>query len=447
MENRRIAGNIIQGNIVVSFVGEDHNFTFVRADMKSCPVCCCITLKAENGFIEGRTDENKKVLIFTHDDLVIWKTKKLSTWLYIVASDAKQQLSECDGIQFAGGALKSLFYRSSLQVKNPLGWELEKKDDTITAPINTEMVDKIEIRSVISGGVSLREGVRIDNSQIELQLLFAQKRDIRDAFQEEYNTILELCCFLTFRRYAAFDRVFIISHSYVGEIMNIIGECHIRRESEYNINRDPVRCITFNDMKPYLKELYLMVRNRDEKKSCYCVDFIPETPKDFNRVTPELIRKVCASAELETRVRKIPVAKNEHFVELKKKIKEVIDQSKESEEGLTEKEYDYINGAFSFLDGPLEERMKNLYDLYKDCIGKIITDYEIAQITETEIHEMIKVRNGMSHGSAITSIDVEAYTAKAFMGIIYASVLSRCNCSKEEIKEWIDGGLLTVGDI
>ncbi|MBO4909546.1 MAG: hypothetical protein J5476_09755 [Lachnospiraceae bacterium] len=53
----------------------------------------------------------------------------------------------------------------------------------------------------------------------------------------------------------------------------------------------------------------------------------------------------------------------------------------------------------------------------------------------------------MSHGSAITSIDVEAYTAKAFMGIIYASVLSRCNCSKEKIKEWIDGGLLTVGDI
>lgn len=446
MENRRIAGNIIQGNIVVSFVGEEHNFTFVRADMNPSS-CSSITLKAKNGFVEGRTDENKRVLIFTHDDLKIWKTKKLSTWLYIVASDSNQKLSECDGIQFVGGALKSLFRRSSLQVKNPLEWELAKKDDTITAPIKTEKVDEIAIRSVVSGENSLREGLRIDNSQIELQLLFAQKRDVCDTFQEEYNTILELCCFLTFRRYAAFDRVFIVSQGSVGGTMDVIGECYVRRESEYDVNRDPVRCITFNDIKPYLKELYLMVRNRNEKKSRYCVDFIPETPKDFNRVTPELIRKVCASAELETRVRKIPVAKNEHFVELKKKIKEVIDQSKESEEGLTEKEYDYINGAFSFLDGPLEERMKNLYDLYKDCIGKIITDYEIAQITETEIHEMIKVRNGMSHGSAITSIDVEAYTAKAFMGIIYASVLSRCNCSKEEIKEWIDGGLLTVGDI
>lgn len=446
MENRRIAGNIIQGNIVVSFVGEEHNFTFVRADMNPSS-CSSITLKAKSGFVEGRTDENKRVLIFTHDDLKIWKTKKLSTWLYIVASDSNQKLSECDGIQFVGGALKSLFRRSSLQVKNPLEWELAKKDDTITAPIKTEKVDEIAIRSVVSGENSLREGLRIDNSQIELQLLFAQKRDVCDTFQEEYNTILELCCFLTFRRYAAFDRVFIVSQGSVGGTMDVIGECYVRRESEYDVNRDPVRCITFNDIKPYLKELYLMVRNRNEKKSRYCVDFIPETPKDFNRVTPELIRKVCASAELETRVRKIPVAKNEHFVELKKKIKEVIDQSKESEEGLTEKEYDYINGAFSFLDGPLEERMKNLYDLYKDCIGKIITDYEIAQITETEIHEMIKVRNGMSHGSAITSIDVEAYTAKAFMGIIYASVLSRCNCSKEEIKEWIDGGLLTVGDI
>lgn len=446
MENRKITGNITQGNIVVSFVGEEHNFTFVRADMNPSS-CSSITLKAKNGFVEGRTDENKKVLIFTHDDLEIRKTRKLSTWLYIVASDSSQQLFECDGIRFVGGALKSLFFRSSLQVKSPLGWELEVKDDTITAPIKTDEVDKIEIRSVISAGDSLREGVRINNSQIELILLLAQKRDVRDTFQEEYNTILELCCFLTFRRYAAFDRVFIVSYSSDGEIMNVIGECYIRRESEYEIKRDPVRCIAFNYIKPYLKELYLMVRNRDKKKSQYCVDFIPETPKDFNRVTPELIRKVCSSAELETRIHKIPVTKNEHFIELKKKIKEVIDQSKESEEGLTEKEYDYIIGAFSFMDGPLEERMKSLYDHYKDCIERIIIDYEIGQITEIEIHKMIKVRNGMSHGSAITSIDVEAYTAKAFMGIIYASVLSRCNCSKEEIKGWIDGGLLTAGDV
>ena len=63
MENRRIAGNVIQGNIVVSFVGEEHNFTFVRAYMNPSS-CLSITLKAKNGFVEGRTDENKRVLIF-----------------------------------------------------------------------------------------------------------------------------------------------------------------------------------------------------------------------------------------------------------------------------------------------------------------------------------------------------------------------------------------------
>lgn len=53
-------------------------------------------------------------------------------------------------------------------------------------------------------------------------------------------------------------------------------------------------------------------------------------------------------------------------------------------------------------------------------------------------------RKSMSHGLAITSIDIEAYTAKVFMGIVYSSVLSRCRCCNEE--KWIDDGLLTVED-
>lgn len=446
MKKERISGKIIQDDIVVSFVCEDHHFTFVRIDNSSVLGMKDI-LKSKDGFIEGQTSEDKKILIFTNGDIEIRNSRDLYTWLYIVAKDKYQQLDEYDGIQFIDGALKSLFYRNSLEVSVLSGEPIKLEEDSIIIDINSNEIDKTIIRSVVSQCDSIREGVKIDNSKIELNLIFTQSREVRSTFQEEYNTILELCRFLAFRKYAAFDEVNLLSNKTSEDIPFEIGKCYIRSESEYNINRDPVRCITFNEMYPYLKKLFYLVRNRDEKKSQYFIDFIPETPKDFYRVTPELIRKVCTSAEFETKICKIPVTKNENFIEIKKKIKELIDQSKELEGFLTEKEYNYLKGSFDFLDGPLEERMKNLYDRFEICIERILKDYDIKQISGDEIHEMIKVRNGMSHGSAITSIDAEAYTAKAFMGIVYASVLSRCDCSDEEIKKWIDNGLLTVGDV
>ena len=446
MKKNRIVGIITQGELLFSFVCQDHHFTFMR--IGGSPVLgVTIILKATNGFIEGKTSDDKKILIFTNGDIEINNTKDIYTWLYIIAKDKYQQLRDYDGIKFIDGVLKSLFYRNSLEVSILSEEGVKLKEDSVVVDIHKNVIEKMVIGSVVSESDSIREGVKIDNSTIELKLMFEQHRDIKESFQDEYNTILELCRFLTFRKYIAFDEVSLLSKKDSEDMVFEIGKCYIRRESDYDIKRDPIRCITFNEINPNLKDLYLLVRGRDEKKSKYFIDFIPENPKDFYRVTPELIRKVCTSAEFETQICKIPVLKNKHFIELKKKIKEVIDKSKESEGFLTEKEYDYIKGSFAYLDGPLEERMKNLYDRYEDCIERLLRDYDIEKISEDEIHEMIKVRNGMSHGSAITSIDIEAYTAKAFMGIIYASVLSRCNCSNEEIKKWINDGLLTVGDI
>ena len=446
MKKNRIVGIITQGELLFSFVCQDHHFTFMR--IGGSPVLGMkIILKATDGFIEGQTSDDKKILIFTNGDIEIDNTRDIYTWLYIIAKDKYQQLCDYDGIKFIDGVLKSLFYRNSLEVSILSEEGVKLKEDSVVVDIHKNVIEKMVIESVVSESNSIREGVKIDNSTIELKLMFEQHRDIKESFQDEYNSILELCRFLTFRKYIAFDEVSLFSKKSSEDMVLEIGKCYIRRESDYDTNRDPIRCITFNEINSYLKELYLLVRSRDEKNSKYFIDFIPETPKDLYRVTPELIRKVCTSAEFETKICRIPVIKNDHFIELKKKLKEVIDKSKESEGFLTEKEYDYIKGSFAYLDGPLEERMKNLYDRYEDCIERILRDYDIEKISEDEIHEMIKVRNGMSHGSAITSIDIEAYTAKAFMGIIYASVLSRCNCSNEEIKKWINDGLLTVGDI
>lgn len=443
--SNRITGTIRQGKMNVTFFCENHHFTFVRVDDAPLPFVNEI-IKAQDGFIEGKTSDEKKILIFTKGDMNIAKTRELYTWLYIIATNKAQALCEYDGIRFENGALKSLFYRSSLNNSIPLEKDLEIKDDSIKIDVNSDGIEKMIIRSVVSGCDSMREGVRIDNSQITLEMFFAQKISINNSFQDKYNTILELCRFLTYRKYASFESVRLLSKENHSDIPVVIGDCYIRGESEYEVNRDPIRCITFNEIYPYFNKLYLIIRNRYNKNSKYYVDFIPESPKEFNRVSPELIRRVCASADFETHICKTPVKKNTRYINVKKKIKEVIDQSKDSEEPLTDKEYSYLESSFRYLDGPLEERMINLYEQYKDCIEKIIEYYDIKKITEEEIHKMIVVRNGMSHGTAITSIDVEAYTTKAFIGIIYASILSRCKCSHKEIKQWIDDGLLTSND-
>lgn len=59
MENKRIVGKIMQGELLFSFVCEDHHFTFMRID--SSPVLGMkVILKATNGFIEGQTSDEKR---------------------------------------------------------------------------------------------------------------------------------------------------------------------------------------------------------------------------------------------------------------------------------------------------------------------------------------------------------------------------------------------------
>lgn len=89
---------------------------------------------------------------------------------------------------------------------------LKLKEDSVMVDIHNNVIDKIIIRSVVLEGDSIRDGVKIDNSKIELKLFFEQYRDIRESFQTEYNTILELCRFLTFRKYSAFDEVSLFSN-------------------------------------------------------------------------------------------------------------------------------------------------------------------------------------------------------------------------------------------
>ena len=99
MKKNRIVGIITQGELLFSFVCQDHHFTFMRIGCS--PVLgVTIILKAINGFIEGKTSDDKKILIFTNGDIEINNTKDIYTWLYFIAKDKYQQLRDYDGIKF-----------------------------------------------------------------------------------------------------------------------------------------------------------------------------------------------------------------------------------------------------------------------------------------------------------------------------------------------------------
>ena len=80
-KNAVVTGIIKTDKGNVSFYGEDFKFTFMNADTKEE-----IVIDAdENGYIWGKTYEDKAIAIYAKQSIIIKGTKVLNTWNYIIS--------------------------------------------------------------------------------------------------------------------------------------------------------------------------------------------------------------------------------------------------------------------------------------------------------------------------------------------------------------------------
>lgn len=141
-KNKEVAGFIEQDGKYAVFVGNEFHFVFVperhakelidkakreeaekNGEVEKKPQQVIfrgfppeMTIKAENGFIRGKTYDGNTILIYTGHDIALSPIYKANTWLYIV-SHGIYALDKCAAIRFRSGILRSLFVASRLQSK------------------------------------------------------------------------------------------------------------------------------------------------------------------------------------------------------------------------------------------------------------------------------------------------------------------------------------------
>lgn len=458
----RIVGYIEQNNRFVTFFGEDHHFIFIperHANIHALqnerllysnsgknngitvgrPVE--VLIKADNGFVKGSTIDGRTILIYTGGDIELNPVSYINTWLYIVSDNQCMELDFCDAIGFESGILKSLFYQSAIQIKNDVPVQ---NDDSIIVDIKECGIEKIIIASIITKSRSAHEGLAINDSDVELRMIFNSRQRITSAFIQRYYDILTMCQFMTYRKNICFDKVSLLRSYNNGQIK--VADCYIKPDYETDSPRMKDRCITFNSLgEKCIEELFKIIMYRNAIKSQFTVDFIPRSNQDVSVVDDRRLRDVCTSLEKENELNRIKPLNKKAYKDLVDKIKVSLDNSKKSPDSkLTDREYSYISGNIKHWSGPAAELDKQLFDKYKKDIGYLMDFVGIEDLSEKDIHRVLRIRDSLTHGKGAILFEKPAKTVFVLTGVVYASVLTRCGCSEEQIQYWINGGLLNM---
>lgn len=132
MQNTVKLYGVVEGYEKISFVLDKFKCVFFNAD----PIPrSSVILPQHQGFILGRTSQNKYVYIFPNQDLKIWNELTLNTWGYFASSSPNIKTYKI--ICFEGGILNKLFSPSSVCFEYTDGLEIKGKyqDDCQTYPL------------------------------------------------------------------------------------------------------------------------------------------------------------------------------------------------------------------------------------------------------------------------------------------------------------------------
>lgn len=453
-----ITGKIKQGDLEVSFVGEDHRFVFLPSKYNPQPIIInqeVGVLKPDNDFLKGRTFSGKWIWIYCPTPLSLTPTSILNTWLYIIFTGNMNDFPEIfDSIRFEGGSLNSTFYQKSL--KYDLEHEdgnkvsLTRENDTITIPLNDDNVTDLQVYSTVTESSSITNGISVHNTGVNLSLTFQESTRIDDpkhGLIKHYGDINTLISFMTFRQNIYFDHVYLEKKDEYKEneiFLTKFAECFLKKPEIIDELRDTIRCITFDELTPdSIAKLCKAINTRDSKEPSYHVSFLPKSAKEASYVTITQLREVCTSIELEASLAHIHASNEKALRNLTEKIQEVINASKLQDE-LTEREYSYIQGNISHWNAPAAELDKQLFDENKESLIYLLKFVNKVNLTEEDIQAVIKVRNSATHTGTFSFSENEVKSLLVMMGVVYSAILKRCGVSSTIINEIFEHGLMTV---
>lgn len=423
-----------KGNL--SFYGVDFKFTIMNTVAKEE----VIVDVDENGYIWGRTFENKVIAIYAKESIKIKKVRVLNTWNYIVSrfeGVSKKSVNSFRGIRFKNGAIRTI------HPCNALHKDFEKSKEGILAyrvendskSYSINVIDNTiswKFGSEINQRMSIEEGNSLSNVNALLDILFDNQQDYK-TFYDWYGYVCDFCTFLTFRDNIYFEKIFLLRETPYN-VNEAFAECYVKIEGEASIrkfvNIIPISYIDDN----VFKEIIMNILKQDKRHKGLPIFIAPKDDKDAKVMNVGKIRNICSALEMELDLSGVRLESSHSMSKLIEKVKKDVKEHRDGKEPLSSKAYDYIFGNISHWDQPLAERVYNAWKQHEDKMQPLLNLYSI-DINQEKIDMFVKARNNITHNGFAGMDEDLANTAFVLIGLVYCCTLTRIKVSIELVKD------------
>ena len=416
--------------------GDEFLFTFMENKFTEGNL---VTVDIEDDLIRGYTHTGNQIAIACENEFQIDGYRRLNTYC---AFKSKVRLegkaTEFNKIIFTGGMLNRLYRRHSLDIdpKNSNNKQIGVKiqGDTLSYKLKLNEEDvQISIWSSVSISNSWSEGTRIKNNDVNLAIIFTEKKPLSYAIKC-YLHMCDSIRFMMNRENIGFDSISVLS---VGDEQEFPEQdrfdVFFREDYDYT-EKDGHRCITFEDLGESFVNLFLLFATSTNSKMKYSLGFYPENDKAVYKINNSIIRSICAALEYEASEEpELKPENNPELNELIASVKNSIKEFQKTHTGLSESTYGSIKGNVNFWAFSARDKIQMLWDIHKGPMN--ILTRQLQRNYKIDIGAFIKYRNSITHGAESRATEQVAAMAYALRGLVYCCVLKRIGLSEEAITD------------
>lgn len=421
--NNSLTGFIYNDNRKINFYLDGYIATFVNTDF--CKI------QFDLPFIYGQTHDFHNLAIYKGDSPIsLSYTKKINIPAYIVAADnaLATDWESFDYITFSGGILNSLFFCRALKREYTDNSKIlfHRQDDSISWEFETEdCICELSVSSKISESFGVH-GTTISNDRVVLLLKFSKSQPLESVFKY-IQKIKDALSFMAYRKNISFENIHLHHNDRSISKMQVF----LREDIPIEV-KDIMNCITFHDLRDSIPALFSIVFNSQDNRPSYEFGFIPTSSKDTCIINNQKVRLICSALECESSFFEgLYPEEEEHLHNLIHTIKKTIKEHRKSSEKLSGRTYDLIFSNIRNWSMSATDKICALFHRYDEAMT--LLNPSDLNIGDEEIHNFVKYRNSITHGSYKILNGEIAATAYVLQGLIYCCLLTRIGMSEDEI--------------
>ena len=437
-------GIIECGDKNLVFFGEDYTFYFMVPLFEPFGSKREYSLKAnENGFLYGTTHDNHSIAIYIGDfDREIYGKQAIKTNLFLVEPGnfnpyPRKRNVKYDAIDFVGKKLSRVFMPHALTFIREVGkpQRIEYHSDAETYHFTSGKISyTLTVQSLTPTSIGIK-GSSVTNEDVRIRLAFNQPQTGADLIKHIEN-IRILLSFMTFRTVVEFDKVALLEK----DESHPDGYCKMwdvfLKQPLDDSRKNNMKCITFFDLGTATENLLETIYSSVERRPSYSLGFIPESDSDVSHFDNDTIRAVCAGLECEIACSCLQNDEESKQIKLlAEEVKSFVSKRRKASYPLiTDDNYLRIKGELKHWGKTATNNVIALYHSHEKAM-QIVCGKIQQNITDEDIHELIKYRNDITHGSYRVNNVRMANTAYVLECLVYCCLLSRIGVEESKIEE------------